>query len=245
MILRRLSSRIGARDWFAVGLDFVIVVAGILMALQIGTWDDQRRSKELERAYLTRLATEIRANIVGFSEDRQVAVDRSERMAEFGKALRDSSTPDAELIGSARGFFGGAWQMPAFAPSVTTFTDLSSTGNLQVIRNADLREAVIELYEVYRASSRAVEINTSWVLPNDARLSYEYDVLQWDATTTGFFPDRSDAQAARELRAHNDAVLRQAAAYYWIYQSALGSYDEATARSQSVLDGIEAELSGR
>lgn len=208
MVLRRVGKRIGAHNWLAVASDFVIVVVGILLALQIANWDEQRRSRELERGYLTRLASEIRANIAEFSDARPAAVSTSEKIAAFAAALRDSSPTDDALIGSARGFFDGAWMTPDVSPSVTTFTDLSSTGNLQIIRNAELREAVIALYDAYRASVSAVDINISWVLPNDARLAYDYDALRWDARTSGFFSARTDAQAARELRSQRQVLLR-------------------------------------
>ncbi len=245
MIVHRVGRRIGAHNWFAVVLDFVIVVVGILLALQISNWDEQRRARELERAYLVRLASELRANIAEFADDREAAVSTSKSVAAFAAALRDSSTTDDVLVGSAKGFFDGAWTTPDFSPSATTFTDLSSTGNLQVIRNAALREAVIALYDAYQASISAVEINTSWVLPNDARLAYEYDALRWDARTSGLFPERTNAQAARELRAQRQVLLRHTAAYYWIYDSVLEAYSEAAAQSQFVLDRIAAELNER
>ncbi len=40
MILRRLTQHIKDQNWFAVGLDFVIVVVGILLAFQITSWSE-------------------------------------------------------------------------------------------------------------------------------------------------------------------------------------------------------------
>jgi hypothetical protein len=45
MILRRLSKHIKEQNWFAVGLDFFIVVAGILLAFQITNWSVQQQQK--------------------------------------------------------------------------------------------------------------------------------------------------------------------------------------------------------
>jgi hypothetical protein len=56
MILRRLTKHVEDQNWFAVALDFVIVVAGILLAFQITNWS-------VDRSELAQAAS-IRANII-------------------------------------------------------------------------------------------------------------------------------------------------------------------------------------
>jgi hypothetical protein len=43
MILRRITQHVKDQNWFAVGIDFVIVVAGILIAFQITNWSEERQ----------------------------------------------------------------------------------------------------------------------------------------------------------------------------------------------------------
>jgi hypothetical protein len=45
MILRRLTKHVKEQNWFAVGLDFVIVVLGILIAFQITNWSAARKAR--------------------------------------------------------------------------------------------------------------------------------------------------------------------------------------------------------
>lgn len=45
MILRRLTQHIKEQNWFAVALDFFIVVVGILIAFQITNWSQVRQDK--------------------------------------------------------------------------------------------------------------------------------------------------------------------------------------------------------
>lgn len=45
MILRSLTKHVKDQNWFAVGLDFFIVVAGILLAFQITNWSELRGEK--------------------------------------------------------------------------------------------------------------------------------------------------------------------------------------------------------
>jgi hypothetical protein len=51
MIPRRASDHVRTRDWIGVGIDFVIVVAGVFMGVQVDSWWDGRSDARKERAY--------------------------------------------------------------------------------------------------------------------------------------------------------------------------------------------------
>lgn len=42
MILRRVTHHVKGENWFAVGLDFVIVVVGVFIGIQVANWNDER-----------------------------------------------------------------------------------------------------------------------------------------------------------------------------------------------------------
>ncbi len=52
MILRRIAEHVKAQNWLAVALDFVIVVLGVFVAMQVANWNVARIERDLERAYL-------------------------------------------------------------------------------------------------------------------------------------------------------------------------------------------------
>lgn len=63
MLLRRLSEHVGTQNWFAVALDFLIVVFGVFIGFQVTNWNELRK---LDAAYgeaRGRLAAETQANI--------------------------------------------------------------------------------------------------------------------------------------------------------------------------------------
>ena len=61
MILRRITQHVKEQNWFAVFLDFFIVVAGILIAFQITNWNEARRDVREEAALSIRLLEEFTA----------------------------------------------------------------------------------------------------------------------------------------------------------------------------------------
>ena len=63
MILRSITRHIRDQNWFAVGLDFLIVVLGILLAFQITEWGAEHLQRIAEGRYLTELARDLQADV--------------------------------------------------------------------------------------------------------------------------------------------------------------------------------------
>ena len=59
MILRNITQHVKDQNWFAVLLDFIIVVVGILLAFQITNWSEARSDQALEKQYLSLLARDL------------------------------------------------------------------------------------------------------------------------------------------------------------------------------------------
>ena len=63
MILRRVIEHFKKQEWTAVFLDFVIVVAGVFIGIQLGNWNESRNFSARERELLGELRTEIERSI--------------------------------------------------------------------------------------------------------------------------------------------------------------------------------------
>ncbi len=59
MLLRSITKHVKDQNWFAVALDFFIVVVGILIAFQITNWNERRATAVDEREFLNRLHGDI------------------------------------------------------------------------------------------------------------------------------------------------------------------------------------------
>lgn len=64
MIIRRFSEHIGKQNWFAVGLDLIVVVVGIYIGLQADAFMSAKQDRDLEIEYLERLLTDMDESIV-------------------------------------------------------------------------------------------------------------------------------------------------------------------------------------
>ena len=59
MIPRRLYEHVKSHNWFAVAIDFVIVVVGVFIGIQVANWNAERHEKNAVRAYIERIREDI------------------------------------------------------------------------------------------------------------------------------------------------------------------------------------------
>ena len=64
MLLRRITQHVKDQNWTAVALDFLIVVAGILIAFQITNWNEARSDNSRIERRLANVVDDLRADIV-------------------------------------------------------------------------------------------------------------------------------------------------------------------------------------
>ncbi|MEQ8556692.1 MAG: hypothetical protein RIB03_00110 [Henriciella sp.] len=63
MMIRRLSQHLRTQNWFAVGLDFAIVILGVFIGLQLGNWNAARADRAAYEHALERYQAEIATNL--------------------------------------------------------------------------------------------------------------------------------------------------------------------------------------
>jgi hypothetical protein len=143
MILRRLTEHVKAQNWFAVAIDFVIVVLGVFVGLQVSNWNAARATDRQSRAVTAQLIEDLHAETWGFrylleySDDVLKSAERALAMLE-GRAGRDD---EALLVNAYR-----ATQYREPRRRRQTYDELISTGAIGLIRDAALRDLAIKVY---------------------------------------------------------------------------------------------------
>jgi hypothetical protein len=125
---------------YAVGEIFLIVI-GILIALQLGDWNDDKKSLALEKRILSDLKNEIKNNLDGLDNIIQQKKDIMEICQLFlektGTNTKWESTLkfDSLLVKT----IVSGWK---FKPQNGVLDDILSSGKLAVIKNDSLRYAI-------------------------------------------------------------------------------------------------------
>jgi hypothetical protein len=145
MILRRLAQNLKDQNWTAISIEFVLLIAGILIALQVTEWNESRRERIREHDYLVRIVTELDQSI----RDFEAAVALSIRRRQLGEFLMQAVS-QPEMVRAQPGMFVMAIPQSGytFAPKVRSlaFDEARSAGDLDVFQDKDLLFDIAEFY---------------------------------------------------------------------------------------------------
>lgn len=137
-----MENKTGKYFKYAIG-EIVLVVIGILIALQINNWNENRKSSQIEHYYLNSLVKSI----------KQDTIDINFRLREINRTVNliDSLSDNSTISGSQESLSGLLpWlYMSTFNLNIETSTidDLKATGNLNLIKNKSLSELLLIYYK--------------------------------------------------------------------------------------------------
>ena len=124
---------------YAIG-EILLVVVGILIALQINTWKEDRKDKELYYSYLIRLKEDF-TEMLNSTKEAQII---EKRLVELGEMVLNFDQETAKDINPLQ--FAIALDYTAgrhfYKKSSQTWADLISTGNLNLLDNKELRNQI-------------------------------------------------------------------------------------------------------
>ena len=143
----------------AITIDFVIVVVGASIGRQVANWNDERKEFAVEELYLERLSNDLESSISDFEAALDFADESRVTLQTFIKLLHSPTIPDEDLLRAAEEHFTKGVFLASFDPTTTTFDDLRSTGNLRVLRNAELRDTLVELYAEFDNGKNSFRTN--------------------------------------------------------------------------------------
>jgi hypothetical protein len=144
MILQRLTNAIRTQNWFAVALEFVIVIAGVVIGFQITAWNAERQDQARADILTARLIADLRdeqwrvdGNAVYYAQ----VSDNAQRAIEALEGRRE--VEDETLVIEAF----RATQIFSFPVIRTTYEELVATGTINLIADDALLAAAVEYYE--------------------------------------------------------------------------------------------------
>ncbi|EED31846.1 hypothetical protein NOR53_3047 [gamma proteobacterium NOR5-3] len=252
MILRSLTKHVKDQNWFAVGIDFVIVVFGVYVGLQVQEWSDLRALEASEFQYLAELHEEISGNAkftAGTVDAMNDVVSSGKRALDFLQSDRDC---DEDCWRVLVDFFVAS---QAFRPAVSS-TVYEEMQRLGFPKSMAVRSAVDDYYALsttanlsidnapkYRVSFReliTVEAHEQlWGQCHRVEASLEYLIVDCPPA----MPLESTREMLDRIRARPELLgqLR-----YWIGMHALWipAFNELLEQAAQALKAIELEQTG-
>jgi hypothetical protein len=143
MILRRITEQVKTQNWFAVGIEFVIVVVGVFVGLQAQDWSTVRAERSAEHAAIERLIVEYKLNLELLDEDKEKS---QKTMAATERLLTMISPEPAVVIADevlAQTFLD-CLTNPKFVPTLGTTNSLVASGDLRLIDDPEIQRMLTQ-----------------------------------------------------------------------------------------------------
>ena len=125
---------------YAIG-EIILVVIGILIALQINTWNEERGSKNLERQLLSEMHNELEVDYSHFKKKIANSRTKLEATQSLIKVI-DQKIPYHDSLNVT---FSKVVIYTSFFPSTSTHETITNTG-ISILSNDTLRLKIQQLY---------------------------------------------------------------------------------------------------
>ena len=157
-----MSASLLERKWVSFLVELVLIVSGILIALYIDGRVQDRQDRDREAAYLELLRDDLALIETEIAE----FVEFENSILATGKEFLDAiSTVDPPADHRPlNGMLGELSVRRTFSVVSTAYTDLTSTGNVRLIRNADLRRELVRYFADIERSELIQEKNITQVV---------------------------------------------------------------------------------
>ncbi len=200
--------------WLRVFVEGVVIVGSILLAFGIEGWGDERTDRALEEEYLGRLIDDLRADTSTFGFVHGIAVSKEAWLNEVTPFLVDPSrslseitpfalnasvvlTDTAAFLQTLVDAASLGWQEPRARRA--TFDELRSTGNLRLIRGANLRGQITAYHQTLDDTYRRID-----------RRRGTYPVTTYHLIPRGVRDDGDEFVVANDLMGESRASLVRA-----------------------------------
>ena len=129
---------------YAIG-EIVLVMVGILLALQVNNWNEERNNSLIEQDYLKEMLEDFEINLKTSNRN----IGRIEEILPHLIGLIDQSmagkpTMPLDALNKA---FSNITAMPAYSSTDRVYNNLVGSGDLKLIRNGELKTKLANYYE--------------------------------------------------------------------------------------------------
>ena len=142
MLLRTITRHVRDQNWFAVLVDFVIVVVGVYIGIQVSNWNETRIAHSAEIDFIGNVREDIAQNIV----DNEGFIDYLAEVSGHGyrviESRRDAIACGGQCWSRLLGYFFAS-QWIDVRTDRTTFEEIKRTG---LPRDIQLRRALVRYY---------------------------------------------------------------------------------------------------
>ncbi|MCF6295569.1 MAG: DUF6090 family protein [Flavobacteriaceae bacterium] len=146
---------------YAIG-EIVLVVIGILIALSINNWNQSQKEKRIETQYLNNIVRDLNEQLNSIETQMQM----EQNFYEAASYLIEDYNKDHEFTLDSI-FYKRATLLiyrKTFVITDPTYTDLISSGNINIIKNQAYKNQLLNFYQELERIEKIIQNNNSLIV---------------------------------------------------------------------------------
>jgi len=147
MLLRSITKHVKDQNWFAVFIDFAIVVFGVFIGIQVANWNDARFTSHEANAMKASLISDLKSDREVYQVRRRFYLEAKQAITNTNRIL-DTQLPQSieaqwHFVEDAQNA-GGMWP---FKPSGQVYDQLVSSGKLALVSDDIVQRQMRDYYQ--------------------------------------------------------------------------------------------------
>ena len=131
------------KNWIKYGFETLVVIIGILLALALNNWNENRLQNIKETQYLERLVKDLQADTIYYND----RIASSEFVINYHRDFIRTMYQTQESFKEVEDLFSPlTWNSQLLTTQNATYVELTSSGNLDILANQNLKEGIIQYY---------------------------------------------------------------------------------------------------
>ena len=148
--------------FYAIG-EIILVVVGIIIALQLNNWNESRKFSKIEKEYLVALKDEFEENLNILKENKETNQRVMQGMRNM-LSITGPTPPSTSELQYKTYHIQFMKEIPNYEPTEAVMNDLISSGNLSKLSNTALRRSIS------KSQAYLNRLNRQEIAIRDARL---------------------------------------------------------------------------
>jgi hypothetical protein len=144
-MFHQVITNLRRRDWTTVAIDLLVVIVGVFIGVQASNWNAERETNLKAVDFSERLKSDLREEAWGYELQIRYYSEVLDNARHAADALSDRSPLSDEVL------LVSAYRATQYNGNIrrrTTYDELTSTGEIGLIRDQSLRDLAMRVYSV-------------------------------------------------------------------------------------------------
>jgi Family of unknown function (DUF6090) len=230
---------------YAIG-EIILVVIGILIALGVNNWNQEKKNNRLGEDYLLRIHRDLVQDTISF----RGIITHNNNLREDIKGLLVTlyaGVDNIEQVKNMSAIYDKALDQ-VFSPNDNTYKGMISSGTLGLIRNLELKEKIVNLYSEYDQKRALLSSIGNWMINMATAESTQTDLIKFnngviDIFTTQEMLNENDFSFLNNKEDRRFKIFVRAISATAFNQTASNAYyNDLISKCNTVLRLIDQEL---